>query len=85
VAVPICGEPNAEKLPVAKDIAFSIYHGDADQAVPVEGSREAYVVLKKAGCKHLRYTEFAGTTHNSWNPAFNTPDFFSWIYSKRRK
>lgn len=85
VAVPICGEPNAEKLPVAKDIAFSIYHGDADQAVPVEGSREAYVVLKKAGCKHLRYTEFAGTTHNSWNPAFNTPDFLSWIFSKRRK
>ena len=56
----------------------------ADAAVPVEGSREAYKALRDAGM-NVEYIEFPGCTHNSWNPAFNRPDFMEWMFSKKRK
>ena len=40
-AVPICGSVNPDRLPVAKEVKFRIFHGDADDVVTVEGSREA--------------------------------------------
>ena len=48
-AVPICGIVNPARLSAAKDVKFRIYHGDADNIVPVEGSRQAYKALKAAG------------------------------------
>ena len=50
-AVPICGSVNPDRLPVAKEVKFRIFHGDADDVVTVEGSREAYKALKAAGAK----------------------------------
>ena len=82
-AAPICGQCDTTTIAKAKNVAFAIYHGDNDLVVPVEGSRAAYRTLRNAGAKRLKYTEFAGVTHGSWNPAFNTPDFFKWIYSQR--
>ncbi len=82
-AVPICGAVNPERLAGAKGVAFSIYHGDKDTVVPVEASREAYKALKKAGAD-VRYKEFVGCTHGSWNPAFNEPDFMSWLFRQKR-
>ena len=82
-AVPICGVTKSERLVVAKDVAFRIFHGDADNVVPVEGSREAYKVLKTIGA-HVEYIEFAGCNHGSWNPAFNYPDFMEWIFKQRK-
>ena len=45
-AVPICGSVNPDRLPAAKEVKFRIFHGDADDVVTVEGSREAYKALK---------------------------------------
>ena len=82
-AVPICGTVNPSRLAAAKSVKFRIFHGDADTTVPVEGSREAYRALKKAGAS-VEYTEFPGCGHGSWNPAFCRPDFMSWLFSRRR-
>lgn len=82
-AVPICGSVNPKRLSSAKDVAFRIFHGDADPAVPTEGSREAYKALRAMGAD-VEYIEFAGCTHNSWNPAFNYPDFMKWIFKQKR-
>ena len=81
-AIPICGSVNPTRLSAAKDVHFRIFHGDADKSVPVEGSREAYKALKAAGAD-VEYIEFAGCTHNSWNPAFNYPDFMKWLFKQR--
>lgn len=83
-AIPICGIVNPDRLTVARDVKFRIFHGDADDVVPVEGSREAYKALKKAGAS-VEYIEFPGCNHGSWNPAFNYPDFMEWLFSQRRK
>ena len=43
----------------------------------------AYKTLKQAGAK-IVYREFAGCTHNSWNPAFNDPDLFTWLFKQKK-
>ena len=82
-AVPICGGVNPDRLVKAKNVKFRIYHGDVDSAVSVENSRKAYAALKKFGAS-VEYIEFAGCDHNSWSPAFNTPDFFSWLFAQKK-
>lgn len=83
-AIPICGSVNPKRITNTKGVAWRLFHGDADAAVPVEGSREAYKALRDAGM-NVEYIEFPGCTHNSWNPAFNRPDFMEWMFSKKRK
>lgn len=83
-AIPICGMVNPERLSTAKDVKFRIFHGDGDNIVPVKGSREAYRALKKAGAE-VEYFELPGCGHDSWNPAFNYPDFMEWLFKQRKK
>lgn len=71
---------NPDRLPAAKEVKFRIFHGDADDVVTVEGSREAYKALKAAGAK-VEYIEFpvaimaAGILHSiiraSWSGCSN--------------
>lgn len=82
-AIPICGIVNPSRLAVAKKVKFRIFHGDADDVVPVIGSRSAYKALKKAGAK-VEYIEFPGCGHASWHPAFNCPDFMKWLFSQKK-
>jgi predicted peptidase len=82
--VPICGAGDPSK---AKDIAHVpvwAFHGDADGAVPVRGSREMIDALKKAGADP-KYTEYPKVGHNSWSPAFEEKEFWNWIFAQRRK
>ncbi len=81
-AIPICGTVNPQRLQAAKNVKFRIYHGDADDIVPVSGSREAYRALKKAGAEVI-YMEFPGVNHGSWNPAFNDADLLPWLFAQR--
>ena len=82
-AIPICGAAAKGSLAPARNVKFRIYHGDADNVVPVECSRNAYRELKAAGAD-VEYFEFAGCNHGSWNPAFNTPDFMEWLFAQKK-
>ncbi|MBR5856444.1 MAG: prolyl oligopeptidase family serine peptidase [Bacteroidales bacterium] len=82
-AIPICGSVNPQRLKNTKGVAWRIFHGDADASVTVQGSREAYKALKEYGVD-VEYIEFAGCTHNSWNPAFNYPDFMKWLFKQKK-
>lgn len=83
-AVPICGGICPERLaPAVKKVKFRIFHGDADDVVPVDNSRQIYTYLKKAGAD-VEYIEFPGCNHGSWNPAFNLPDFMEWLFQQKK-
>lgn len=82
-AVPICGTVNPNRLVAAKDVKFRIFHGDNDDVVPVDGSREAYKALRAARAD-VEYYELPGVNHGSWNPAFNFPDFMDWLFVQRK-
>lgn len=82
-AIPICGTVNPLRLSQAKQVKFRIYHGDADNVVTVEGSRQAYKALKAIGAK-VEYIEFPGVNHGSWTPAFNDPQFMDWLFKQKK-
>lgn len=83
-AIPICGGVNAERLKsVARKVKFRIFHGDRDDIVPVENSRSIYTTLKTLG-GNVDYIEFYGCGHGSYNPAFNYPDFISWLFKQSK-
>lgn len=82
-AIAICGGVNLQRLrDIDSDTQFRLYHGDADSVVAVRFSREAYKALKETG-KSVEYFEFPGVNHGSWDPAFNKPDFLSWLYAQK--
>jgi len=33
---------------------------------------------------NVRYTEFAGLGHNSWDAAYATPELWTWAFAQRR-
>lgn len=79
-ATPVCGGANQQRLLRYKGrTAFSIYHGAADRTVDVQWSRDAYEALKKAGAE-VRYKEYPGVDHNSWDNAFAEPDYLEWMF-----
>ncbi len=83
-AIPICGTVHPDRLKAAKDVKFRIFHGDADNIVTPEGSRQAYKALKATGAD-VEYIEFPGINHGSWTSAFNYPDFMAWLFSQKKK
>lgn len=83
-AFPICGGGNTEKAKsYAKNTALWIFHGTDDVVVPVQCSLDMYNELKKDGC-NVKYTEYPGVNHNSWDNVFQEKDLFPWLFSIKK-
>ena len=82
--VPICGAGDPSKAKEIAHVPVWAFHGDADTAVPVSGSREIIDALKKAGAEP-KYTEYPKVGHNSWSPAFAEKEFWNWIFAQKRE
>lgn len=61
-----------------------VFHGSADLAVPVSESRKMVEALKAAG-GNVRYNEYEGVGHNSWDKAYAEAELFPWLLSQRKK
>ena len=84
-AATICGVGDPAKYTKkAAKVPFRIFHGDADQVVTVEGSRNMYRRLQDLGAKVVTYTEYPGVNHNSWDNAFKEPDFLDWFFQYKK-
>ena len=83
-AIPICGGADPAQAPVLKDMAISIFHGDRDNLVPTNLSREMYKALQDAGNKNVKMTIYEGVEHNSWEKAYADPETFKWLFAQKR-
>lgn len=81
---PICGAGAVENAKKFKSIPVWIFHGGADPVVPVQGSRNYYEALKQLKAE-VKYSEYPGVGHNSWDNAFAEPDLVPWLLSHKRK
>lgn len=75
-------DPYAE---VARRIGHTpvwMFHGDADQSVPVEESRHMAEALKAANAE-FKYTEYPGVNHNSWDKAYAEPELLPWLLAHK--
>lgn len=80
-ALPICGGGDTIRYKKV-NIPFWVFHGAADAVVDVQYSRAMVDKLKAEKVK-VKYTEYPGVNHNSWDNAFAEPDFLEWMFSKR--
>lgn len=83
-AFSICGAGNISSAKnFAGQTALWLFHGEADDVVPVKFSRDYFKRLKKLKAD-VQYSEYAGVKHNSWVNAFNEPSLMYWLFSKRK-
>jgi predicted peptidase len=83
-ANPICGGADLSYVAkYAKRVPLWVHHGDADIVVPVRHSRELVKAVQDQGVD-VKYSEYAGVNHNSWDNAFKQPELLSWIFSHRK-
>jgi predicted peptidase len=58
-----------------------IFHGADDNIVPVAESQRMAEAMKAVGAE-VRYTEYPGVKHVSWDKAYDEPKLYPWLFSK---
>jgi len=65
-------------------IPLWIFHGDADERVPVEQSRQLVAALRSKGAQ-VHYTEYPGVDHNAAPAkAYADAGLFPWLFAQHR-
>ena len=83
-ASPICGGADLSYVnQYAKRVPLWVHHGDADIVVPVRHSRELVKAVQDLGVE-IKYSEYPGVNHNSWDNAFKQADLLPWLFSHRK-
>jgi predicted peptidase len=84
-ALPICGggDVNHFDKRVAK-VPFWVFHGAVDAVVNPQLSRDMVEKLKSLKAE-VKYTEYPGVNHNSWENAFAEKDYLSWMLLHKKK
>ena len=84
-ALPICGggDVNHFDKRVAK-VPFWIFHGAVDAVVNPQLSRDMVEKLKSLKAE-VKYSEYPGVNHNSWENAFAEKDYLSWMLQHKKK
>jgi len=83
-AIPMCGGGDTlqyqNKRPM---LPLWVFHGSADNVVEVKHSRHMVETIKGFSSL-IKYTEYRGVGHNSWDYAFAEPDLLAWLFSQKR-
>lgn len=80
--MPICGGGDPSYAKLLKRIPIRTFHGSADSAVPVDGTRAMFAAIRRAGGETIDYTEFDGMGHNVWDTVYNEQDNIRWLFSQ---
>lgn len=84
-AYAVCGGSDWKAAPQLLDTPLWIFHGAEDDVVPVHLSRGVYTEMIRLGGKKVKYTEYPGVKHNSWENVEREKELVAWLFSKRRK
>ena len=77
----VCGGSDTKAAADLIDTPLWIFHGEADDIVPVALSRDVYKEMIKLGGKKVRYTEYPGVKHNSWENVSQEKSLEPWLFS----
>jgi predicted peptidase len=75
-------DPHAAFVKRVGRIPVWIFHGEADEQVPVSDARSTAEALKAAGLS-FRYTEYKGAGHFIFDRAYTEPGFWTWLLAQR--
>jgi predicted peptidase len=80
---PICGGGNPWTVSTIRHVPVWAFHGDQDQAVPIEDGK-AMVDAHRACGGNSRLTIYPGVGHDSWTQTYANPEFYTWLLAQRR-
>ena len=78
-AFAICGGANPLSAPQMTATDWWLFHGEKDDVVNPQFTKDMYVALKAAGAK-VKLTLYPNANHNSWDPAFAEEDLIPWLF-----
>lgn len=78
---PDVSDPYAETARRVGKTPVWIFHGEADDSVPVQESRKMAAALQSAGA-NVKYTEYPGVGHESWDKAYAEPGLIDWLLAQ---
>ena len=78
-AIIVCGGANPDLAENIAHMPIWVFHGENDDRIPVDFSRNMIAAIKKAG-GNPKYNEFPDTGHGSWHLAYDTPDLLDWLW-----
>lgn len=81
--VPVCGGGDESKATRLAKTQVWAFHGEKDEAVRVERSRNIVAAIRKAGGQ-AKYTEYAGEGHLIWRLVVKEPELLPWLFAQRR-
>ena len=80
----ICGGSSETAASKLLNTPLWIFHGDADDVVGVQYSRQIYQEIKKEGGQVVRYTEYPGVRHNSWENVAREKTLHRWLLAQAK-
>jgi len=84
-AFPICGGGNPVNVKrYAKRVKLWVFHGEADDVVPLYHSQRMVDAIKKDK-GDVRFSVYPGVGHNSWENAFAEPELLPWLFGVSKK
>lgn len=83
-AIAICGGGDVDAYGARQArIPIWLFHGTVDGVIEVRHSREMYDRLQELNAQ-VKYKEYEGVNHNSWENAFKEPDLLPWLFAQHR-
>lgn len=80
----ICGGSSEKVAKKLLNTPLWIFHGEVDDVVGVQYSRQIYEGIKKEGGKVVRYTEYPGVKHNSWENVSREKTLHRWLLQQAK-
>jgi predicted peptidase len=80
--VPVCGGGDTARAGALVNTPVWCFHGEVDDIVPPEHSREMIHALRAAGGAPY-YSELIHVGHNSWTPAYRNSKCLEWMFEQR--
>ena len=81
--VPLCGGADESKVLSIIKTPLWVFHGEKDEAVPVDFSRRIVAAIRTAKGR-VKYTEYAGEGHNIWLKVVKDPELLSWLFAQHK-
>jgi predicted peptidase len=83
-AYAVCGGSKIDAAANLLKTPLWIFHGEIDDVVPVSLSRDVYKEIVRLGGSNVRYTEYPGVKHNSWENVSREKSLPGWLFAQRQ-
>ena len=82
-AVPCCGAGDPSMAYKLKDLPIWAFHGDADEIVPFEGSKDMVDAIKKEGGEKIEFTIYKNFGHQAHRRAWKSKELVEWVFKQK--